>query len=106
MGGCDAQACQQAQQDDHHRQDATQPGTQMHETETPSPNTKQGKRRLQNKVLPVGKLPIPQRQSAQQIVRIIEEASRLPDVPCLSAYHPAHRQHISQVQPPGDNEPD
>ena len=46
LGGCDAQACQQADQDDHHRQRATQTGNQMHETKTPSPNTKRYQNRL------------------------------------------------------------
>ena len=46
LGGCDAQACQQADQDGRHRHDATQTGNQMHETKTPSPNTKRSKHRL------------------------------------------------------------
>ena len=46
LGGCDAQACQQAQQDGRHRQGATQTGNQMHETKTPSPNTKRNQHRM------------------------------------------------------------
>ena len=32
LGGCDAQARKQAQQDGHHRQGAAQTGNQMHQT--------------------------------------------------------------------------
>ena len=58
------------------------------------------------KVLPVGKLFYRQAPALLWITGTVAEASSPPDVPCLSAYHPAHRQRISQVQPPGDNEPD
>ena len=81
MGGCDTQARQQAQQDNHHHQDAMQPDTQTHETKAPSPNTKRSKQRLQNKVPHVGKPPIAQRKTAQQTARIMAEPSRLLDFP-------------------------
>ena len=46
LGVASAQACQHSQQDDSHRQDAAQTGNQMHETKTPSPNTKRSQCRL------------------------------------------------------------
>ena len=106
LGGCDAQARKHSQQDDSHRQDAAQTGNQMHQTKTPSPDTKRNQFRLHNKVLLVGKPPIAQYQPVQQTARVTTKASRLLDIPRFSPYHPASRQHTSQVQPPGDNEPD
>ena len=61
---------------------------------------------MPNKVLSVGKLPNAQYQHVQQTARILTEASCLLDIPHLLPYHPARQQHTSQVQPPGDNEPD
>ena len=97
LGGCDAQACQQADQDGHHRQDATQAGNQMHETKTPSPNTKRYQHRLPNKVLPVGKPPNARGQPVQQTAQILTEANCLLDIPRFSPYHPARQQHTSRV---------
>ena len=78
----------------------------MHQTKTPSPNTKRNQRRLHNKVLLVGKPPIAQYQPAQQTARVTTKASRLLDIPRFSPYHPACRQHTSQFQPLGVNDSD
>ncbi|MBI0071733.1 hypothetical protein H3U93_07105 [Bifidobacterium sp. W8115] len=76
----------------------------MHETKTPSPNTKRNQRRLHNKVLLVGKPPVAQYQSAQQIMRIMAEAGCLCDIPRFSPYHPACRQHTRAKPVTDDNE--
>ena len=58
------------------------------------------------KVLPIGKPFYLPTLALFWITGTVAEASSPPDVPCVSPYHPAQQQHISQVQPPGDNEPD
>ena len=45
------------------------------------------------KVLLVGKLPIAQYQSVQQIARAGTKASRFLDIPRFSPYHPVRKQH-------------
>ena len=76
----------------------------MHETKTPSPNTKRDQSRLPNKVLPVGKPCCLSTPALHRIAGAMAQASRLFDVPRFSPYHPVSEKHTSQVQPPGDNE--
>ena len=47
------------------------------------------------KILPVGKLPIAQYQSVQQIARAGTKASRFLDIPRFSPYHPVRKQHTT-----------
>lgn len=71
----------------------------------PPTDNMQNQRHLPLKVLTVGKSFCLQAPDLYQIARILAEASRFA-TPRLSPYHPARQQHTSQVQPPGDNEPD
>ena len=91
LGGCDAQARKHSQQDDSHRHDATQTGNQMHQTKTPSPNTKRNQHRLLSKFC----LPAP---TLHQIAGANGEASRLLDIPRSSPYHPVSKQHTTTAK--------
>ena len=87
LGVASAQARKHSQQDDSHRQDAAQTGNQMHETKTPSPNTKRYLCRL-----PIQSSAC-QRQPCITSQEPMAEASRLLDIPRFSPYHPVRKQH-------------
>ncbi|MDT7509845.1 hypothetical protein QRX41_06870, partial [Bifidobacterium sp. H1HS16N] len=70
-------------------------GNQMHETKTPSPNTKRNQHRLPNKVLPAGKPYCLSTPALHRIAGTVAYASRLLDIPRFSPYHPVSEQHTS-----------
>ena len=69
----------------------------MHETKTPSPNTKRSKRRLPIQRSTVGKLCCLSTPALYRIAGTVAEANRLLDIPHFSPYHRISKQHTQAM---------